>query len=322
MDKVSVVVPIYKVEQYLEKCINSILNQTYKNLEIILVDNSSPDNCGKICDEYAKKDDRIVVIHKPFGSLCENRNVGIKKSTGKYIALVDSDDWIDENHIENLMKFAAEDTIPCCGYKMIYENSIDVHNADKEASYSTKEFIQLLERYEAKSNCFSGINPYGNYIWNKLFPRKCFDDVLFIPDKAYEDIWIILHLLKQVKKVVVNGTPSYNYLQRRNSAVHTKSKKSQIDWVEGRLSQEPELEEYGGEILRDGKVLTILSAVGTFIHSCRGHYDLNSDEVEYLHSLVPERLKYLNREEIFSKAGRRILLFTISPKLLKMVLKK
>ena len=94
IDKISVIVPVYKVEQYLRKCVDSIIKQTYSNLEIILIDDGSPDNCPIICDEYAMKDNRVVVIHKKNGGLSDARNVGIAKSTGKYITFVDSDDYI------------------------------------------------------------------------------------------------------------------------------------------------------------------------------------------------------------------------------------
>ena len=104
---VSVIIPIYKVEQYLARCIDSVLRQTVSDLEIILVDDGSPDACGAICDEYAKKDDRIRVIHKENGGLSSARNAGIKIAKGEYIAFVDSDDWIDENFIK-LLKEALE----------------------------------------------------------------------------------------------------------------------------------------------------------------------------------------------------------------------
>ena len=97
---ISIVIPVYKVELYLEKCIESIINQTYKNLEIIIVDDGSPDNCPQICDEYSKKDKRIKVIHKENGGLSDARNAGIDIATGKYIAFVDSDDYVSDDYVE------------------------------------------------------------------------------------------------------------------------------------------------------------------------------------------------------------------------------
>ena len=102
-DLISVIVPVYKVEKYLEKCIESIIKQTYTNLQIILVDDGSPDNCGKICDEYAKKDSRIEVIHKINGGLSDARNVGINRANGRYIGFVDSDDYVEPDYLEQLL---------------------------------------------------------------------------------------------------------------------------------------------------------------------------------------------------------------------------
>lgn len=104
---ISVVVPVYKVEKYLERCINSVLSQSYKDLEVILVDDGSPDKCGKICDEYAKKDDRVKVIHKENGGQSSARNIGIQEAKGQYISFIDSDDYLEKNAYETLIKVAT-----------------------------------------------------------------------------------------------------------------------------------------------------------------------------------------------------------------------
>ena len=110
-DLITIVVPVYKVEQYLDKCVNSIINQTYKNLEIILVDDGSPDNCGKMCDEYAKNDNRIVVIHKENGGLSDARNAGIEIAKGKYISFIDSDDYVTEDYVEFLYALISNNNV-------------------------------------------------------------------------------------------------------------------------------------------------------------------------------------------------------------------
>ena len=120
MDKISVVVPVYNVEKYLRKCIDSIINQTYKNLEIILVDDGSPDKCGEICDEYAKKDNRVKVIHKKNAGVSSARNDGIDNATGEYIIFVDSDDWLEDNAIEIMVDKLNEYDYDCvfCNFYM------------------------------------------------------------------------------------------------------------------------------------------------------------------------------------------------------------
>lgn len=121
---ITIIVPIYKVENYLDKCVYSIIQQTYTNLEIILVDDGSPDNCGNICENYRKKDSRIKVIHKENGGLSDARNVGINSATGKYIAFIDSDDYIAINYIEELYKAIKKYNvqIALCSYILISES--------------------------------------------------------------------------------------------------------------------------------------------------------------------------------------------------------
>ncbi|MBR1540013.1 MAG: glycosyltransferase [Clostridia bacterium] len=126
---ISIIVPVYKVEKYLDKCINSIVSQTYKNLEVILVDDGSPDSCGKMCDEWTQKDTRIKVIHKENGGLSDARNFGLDCAKGKYIQFVDSDDYIEKDMIEFLYKNLKEnnaDISICSNYMVDEENVINV----------------------------------------------------------------------------------------------------------------------------------------------------------------------------------------------------
>ena len=123
-EKVSIIVPVYNVEKYLDKCIESIVNQTYRNIEIILVDDGSPDKCPEICNEWAKKDDRIKVIHKENGGLSSARNAALEIAQGDYITFVDSDDWIENDMIQSMLTCAAKNDadIVCCGF---YFDNVD-----------------------------------------------------------------------------------------------------------------------------------------------------------------------------------------------------
>ena len=109
--EISIIVPIYKVEAYIHKCVNSILNQTFKNFELILVEDGSPDKCGEICDEYAKKDSRVVVIHKENGGVSSARNIGLKKAVGKYISFIDPDDYLELNYYDELLKISKDNEL-------------------------------------------------------------------------------------------------------------------------------------------------------------------------------------------------------------------
>lgn len=143
---ISVIVPIYKVEKYLDKCVQSIVEQTYKNLEIILVDDGSPDNCPKMCDEWAEKDARIKVIHKENGGLSDARNFGVKASNGEYIAFVDSDDYVASNYIEYLYGILADNSadISCCGM---------VRTENRTTEYYTNDALPPVQLLTGRDAC-------------------------------------------------------------------------------------------------------------------------------------------------------------------------
>ena len=148
-DKISVVVPIYKVQDYLERCIKSIINQTYDNLEIILVDDGSPDECPKICDEYALKDERIKVIHKENGGLSDARNFGIAAATGKYISFIDSDDWISKDFF-SLLYFAIIENdcqIAECGVQKVYDDTMKIQDEIKAGKITPPASKDSYEKF-------------------------------------------------------------------------------------------------------------------------------------------------------------------------------
>ena len=170
-DLISIIVPIYKVEKHLKKCIKSIVEQSYTNLEIILVDDGSPDNCGKICDEYAKKDCRIKVIHKKNGGLSDARNCGIDKSSGKYLMFVDSDDYIDKNICEKLINASKEydcDIVMCNIYRVV-NNKIYI---EKEISALSKN--EVLDGITVMKEFFKNFSIDLYVSWNKLYKRELF----------------------------------------------------------------------------------------------------------------------------------------------------
>lgn len=143
-DLISVVVPIYNVENYIKKCVDSILSQTYKNLEIILVDDGSPDNCPQICDEYAQKDSRIKVIHKENGGVSSARNIGMENARGKWIAFIDADDWIEEKYFEKMLdRVKTNDAdIVLCGYNRVMPNcNIKINSNGGDEKVNAKEYL-------------------------------------------------------------------------------------------------------------------------------------------------------------------------------------
>lgn len=223
---VSIIVPVYKVETELGRCIQSILCQTYKNLEIILVDDGSPDNCPELCDRYAKIDSRIRVIHKKNGGLSDARNAGLDIAKGKFLSFIDSDDWVSENFIECLVRNIVEtdSDIAICGYAMVHENGRQRH-------YGTKESREILEHEQAISALFGQLK-FGCMICTKIYRAELFEGIRFPKGKIYEDIAVSLPLFDRSKRCVIINDKLYNYFQRKGSIVNSKFDERKLDMLE------------------------------------------------------------------------------------------
>lgn len=222
---ISIIIPVYKVEKYLEKCIQSVINQTYENLQIILVDDGSPDNCGKICDEYAKKDHRIEVIHKSNGGLSDARNKGLEMAKGEYIGFVDSDDYIEADMYEvlyNLLKQYNAD-VSICNFYTVSQGKISIKNADNGINEYNR--IEILKEILLDKNIQS-------YAWNKLYKKELFDEIKYPIGKKYEDIGTTFYLLEKCNKVVVTGKLEYYYINRQDSIVNNVTESTITDYIE------------------------------------------------------------------------------------------
>lgn len=218
-DLVSIVVPVYKVEKYIRECIDSILNQTYKNLEVILVDDGSLDNCPYICDQYALKDKRITVYHKKNGGLSDARNYGLKMANGRYVMFIDSDDYIENDMVETLLKniinYKAD--ISICDCYFLYKDKIiknDVENNIQEMSHD--EALLRLNKQ----------NSFGFAAWNKMYKKELFSTISFPKGKVNEDWYIMYKIFDKAKKVIYQPIAKYYYRQRKSSI----SKDSSINY--------------------------------------------------------------------------------------------
>lgn len=221
---VTVVVPVYKVEKYIDKCVESILNQTYSNLEIILVDDGSPDNCGKICDNYIKKDVRIKVVHKENGGLSDARNAGIDIARGKYITFVDSDDYIDSEYVELLYKTIKKDKsdMAISSHKVIYENGTILKKATEEESVlKPKEVLKRIL--------------YGDGIdlsaWAKLYKIELFGEIRYPKGRLFEDAATTYKLVDKCKKISIISKSTYNYIIRKNSITNVNFSEKKMDLI-------------------------------------------------------------------------------------------
>lgn len=210
--KISVIVPVYKVEQYLERCVKSIMNQSYQNLEIILVDDGSPDACPALCDSYAKQDNRIKVIHQENMGLSAARNAGIDIASGEYIGFVDSDDYIHKNMYEVLMKTCLENTcdIAVCSLKK-FEKEIEADEVMAEPD------LELYEK-EKKFQAYFKLHDTEMIVaWNKLYKKELFHNVRYPKGKIHEDEFTTYILIGAAEKVAFVNYPLYYYFQRAES---------------------------------------------------------------------------------------------------------
>lgn len=289
---ISIIVPIYNVENYLYKCINSIVNQTYSNLEIILVDDGSPDGCGLICDEYAAKDGRIHVIHKENGGLSDARNAGLDIMTGDYVGFVDSDDWIEadmyEKLLANIKNFEAD--MAFGGVSDDLEKDDRVISI-KTSDYGAKPFAE--SKTEAMKRYFLG----SWAAWDKLYKADLFDNIRFPVGEINEDEAIVLQLLDQCEKVCYTNTIFYHYMKRENSGSITAAgfSKKKLAWKEHCAANMkficlhyPKLKEYAAIRYRNSLLWSI-----TEIAILDDYLDY-SDEIDQMKNELRENRKIFN----------------------------
>lgn len=222
---ISIIVPIYNVEDYLDSCINSILNQTYKNFELILVDDGSPDNCPEICDRYAKIDSRISVIHKQNGGLSDARNVGLDVASGEYIMFVDSDDLIAPNCLQLLFDSACNynsDIVISTQYKSFDNNiALETANINESMIVDSSKALEMIfchnTRWEA---------------WGTLYKYNVFQDEKFPKNKLYEDLALIPKIISKAQKVCFIDAVIYYYFKRVGSIMYNSKTKVKNDLLE------------------------------------------------------------------------------------------
>lgn len=212
-DTISVVVPVYNTAGYLERCGDSLLAQTYRNLEIILVDDGSTDECPALCDAYAVRDSRVRVIHKRNGGLASARNAGIGAASGTYIAFLDSDDWLDTDCYERMLSalrtFHAD--VAVCRYRQVYDDHVDDESRDIAYSGTLEEGLReyIYETPEIEIQ---------NAAWNKLYRRDFLGSLRFDESRWYEDILFTTKLLSEQGTIVVLDHASYNYYCTRTGS--------------------------------------------------------------------------------------------------------
>lgn len=279
---ISVIVPIYKVEKYLQKCVENLINQTYSNLEIILIDDGSPDGCPALCDAYAMQDRRIKVIHKENCGASDARNAGMKIAKGDYICFIDSDDWIDTDAYRLMMDIIIryDADIVECNFNYTYDHEI------KEKQVNN--FKEVFNTEEALRELISA-RIFQSVVWNKIYKRECVEGIDFEVGKICEDEFWVYQVFARAKKIVFMNKALYYYLQRNTSVMGSYSLK-RLDGVEGTFNRMCFMEKYYPNLYLISKL--------AFYRECIFHYQmiLKNEEVDV--DKLGKKLLYEYRKRI------------------------
>lgn len=303
-DLISVVVPIYNVQKYLSTCLESIINQTYKNLEIILINDGSTDESIHICEKFKDIDDRIILISQSNHGLSHARNTGINASTGNYITFVDSDDFIDSNYIMDLYHVLIENDVDMAWAPFVpfFENEIPCDNSSRTGNVYTYQGIDCFKEL------FSDTPEYIIVSWGKLFKKELFSDLRYPVGKLHEDEFIIHHILNNCEKIAFLDRGLYFYLQRVNSIMNSSFNIHKLDRLEALVDRY--------EMLKDTKFSNkmIERILEDCIYNYKNLYKMNKNDYSNL-SKIRKLFKYYYKKNIFrmNKNNLRYLLFRYCP---------
>ncbi|MBQ8279987.1 MAG: glycosyltransferase family 2 protein [Roseburia sp.] len=225
---ISVIIPIYKAEKYLEKCVQGVMSQTYQNLEIILVDDGSPDRSGAICEELATQDERIRVIHKENGGAATARNAGLDVMTGSYVAFVDADDYMELNYIETLYQTLEEHNaqVSICSFKTVDEdgNAMSIDSLhDESADSAGDDVASAVEVFRGNDIILQDLQGHWEHVapWGKLYQADLFEGVRYPKWPAYEDEPVFIRVFDRVDTAAASKEKLYYYVQHAGSLMNT-----------------------------------------------------------------------------------------------------
>ncbi len=246
MDLISVIVPVYKVEAYLDQCVQSIVDQTYKNLEIILVDDGSPDNCGAMCDAWAQKESRIKVIHQANAGAGAARNHGLRKAHGDLIAFVDSDDYLASNMYAHLYSFIESGAdIAECGHIDVTEDNISFPEYSADAvTYTAEEAMR----------CHIQDTAFRQLIWNKLYRREMVSGVFFPEGKKIDDEFFTYQVLGNASKLIRSCCCCYAYRQQAGSVMHNLDSSKRLQAVDAKVQRHQYVNQHFPVLVADSLV--------------------------------------------------------------------
>lgn len=314
-EKISVIVPIYNVENYMRRCVDSILNQTYTNLEIILVDDESPDNCPLICDKYKQRDNRIKVIHQKNAGLSGARNAGIDIASGEYLAFVDSDDYLAVDFLESLYQaiVTTNSDIAMCKYEYVKDDTMTQSHKSGDCEVYTG--IEMIE------NMYSPDGAFFVVAWNKLYKRKLFERIRYPQGRIHEDEATTHQLYYEAKKAAFVKRYLYGYFVGGESITRKKFNRKRLDWawaVEQRLTF---LEDKNLNHIMPTAIRAYADGVIDLYFQCREGLENSQIEQADLKSKIKRAIRYVKKYGDFplrTKIGYT--LFLVMPKLYQAIL--
>ena len=267
MPSISVIVPVYKVEKYLARCVDSILHQSFSDFELILVDDGSPDRCGEICDDYARQDSRVRVIHQQNGGLSAARNSGIdlvrREKRSHWIAFVDSDDWIHPEYLMKLYRAAAETEclISVCGF----------FPTDGKAFPACESGLEVMsaDAYYCSREIHGGIPAVA---WNKLYHSSLFEEIRYPAGKLHEDEFVTYRLVYAAKRIAVIPEVLYAYFQNAEGIMLSKWNPRRLHVLEALEQQMAFAQETGNENLRNKAVLQYILSIHQHLEKASEEY--------------------------------------------------
>lgn len=309
---ISVIIPIYNMEKYLKKCVWSVINQSYKNIEILLIDDGSKDNSPQICDEFLQIDERIKVFHKKNGGLSDAKNYGIKKATGDYITFVDADDWIESNMYEEmLLKMKKENAdISICGRYIDYENgrSIKWNNPNEIKMNKEEALIYLNSFYK-----------FDMASWDKIYKKELFNGIEFPYGKKCEDAYTTYLLFAKCKKIIYIPECFYHYFQRKGSI--SRNAEINMDYIYAAAEQMKYIEKFFPSISYVGKTNYAFAIKSTYQVSIERKIKLNEEYKQLKKDAKKYTMDVIRNKYISVKKKITFILFSYFSGLYSLLLK-
>ncbi len=287
MPEISVIVPVYNVEKFINRCVDSILAQSFTDFELWLVDDGSPDNCGMICDEYAQMDERVKVIHKKNGGLSDARNAALDVMQGEYVFFVDSDDWIAVDTLETM-----HSALMRTGAEVATGNMISVHeNGMEKVLYSPTQVETVLKGEEVLSTL---LRPNA---CNRLYKAEIFHNLRYPVGRLYEDVFVYHKILSKIDSMVLTGKNSYYYFVRRGSIMNSTYNIKFTDIVDAVYDRAKWLESIGQKRLANETRLFIYSQVAVAYAHLNKKDSMHLKRLNEIKVLYDESYKELIRSD-------------------------